>query len=197
MSNTSEKTGTKPMIDIFMQALQITLSWEGGYGDHSKDPGGATNFGITRKTLSNWRGYRVTKAEVKKLQMFEAQNIYQEQYWVPACCNILPDSIAIAVFDCAVNQGVSRAKKLLQSALGVKKDGTIGPKTLQAINAADEGDLLRDFMAKRAMHYSGLKTLLTFGYGWFRRLLDVYGRALVHTKFIESRLSNIESTKEK
>lgn len=176
------------MHDVFMEALQITLSWEKGYGDHSKDPGGATNFGITRKTLSRWRGYKVTKLEVQCLQLQEAQNIYQEKYWRPACCNIFPDAIAIAVFDCAVNQGVGRAKKLLQSALKVKTDGVIGPNTRQAIIKADEEDLLRDFMAKRAMHYSGLKTLFTFGYGWFRRIFDVYGRALVRTKFIESRL---------
>ncbi len=147
--------------DVFMAALQIVLSWEGGYGDHSKDPGGATNFGITRKTLSRWRGYKVTKAEVKELKMWEAQEIYQQKYWVPACCNIVPDAIAIAMFDCAVKQGVSRAKKLLQSALNVKADGAIGPKTRKAISTADEEKLLRDFMAKRAMHYSGLRTLLT------------------------------------
>ena len=183
--------------DIFMIALQIVLSWEGGYGDHNKDPGGATNFGITRKTLSRWRGYKVTKAEVKELKMQEAQEIYKEDYWFSACCDILPDALAITMFDCAVNQGVYRAKRLLQSALRVKTDGYIGNKTIKAIKAANEEKLLRDFMAKRAMHYSGLKTLFTFGYGWFRRLLDVYGRALMHTKFIESRLSNIESTKEK
>ena len=183
------------MHDVFIQALQITLGWEKGYGDHSKDPGGATNFGITRKTLSDWREHKVTKYEVKNLKMPEAQRIYKEKYWVPAYCDQLPDAIAIAMFDCAVNQGVGRAKKLLQSALRVKVDGVIGPKTLAAVERTEEAELLRDFMAKRAMHYSGLKTLFTFGYGWFRRIFDVYGRALVRTKFIESRLSNIEHRK--
>lgn len=176
------------MTSIFHEALQIVLSWEGGYGDHSKDPGGATKFGITYKTLSQWRGYQVTKAEVRNLQMPEARNIYKKNYWQPAHCDQLPDAIAIAMFDCAVNQGVGRAKKLLQSALRIKADGIIGPQTLSAVKRADEAQLLKDFMAKRAMHYSGLKTLFTFGYGWFRRIFDVYGRALLHTKFIESRL---------
>ncbi|MEK0326830.1 MAG: putative peptidoglycan-binding domain-containing protein, partial [Nitrosopumilus sp.] len=126
--------------------------------------------------------------EVKALSMQEAQTIYKEKYWFEACCHFFSDAIAIAMFDCAVNQGVGRAKKLLQSALRVKVDGAIGPKTLAAVERAEEEELLRDFMAKRAMHYSGLKTLFTFGYGWFRRIFDVYGRALVRTKFIESRL---------
>jgi len=176
------------MGDTFTDALQIVLSWEGGYGDDFRDPGGATNFGITFKTLSDWRKKPITKQDVIDLRMDEASEIYKALYWGPAYCDKLPDALAIAVFDCSVNQGVDRAKKLLQAALGVPQDGKFGPQTFAAINRNDEEHLLKEFMAKRAMHYSSLKNLLTFGYGWFQRLFDVYGKALTRTKFIESRL---------
>lgn len=176
------------MSDLFTETLQIVLSWEGNYGDHIKDPGGATNFGITRKTLSRWLGTRASKQQVRDLTMQDAEKIYKTYYWIPAYCDQLPNAIAITMFDCAVNQGVGRAKKLLQSTLRVKVDGIIGPKTLAAVEWADEERLLRDFMAKRVMHYAGLETLSTFGFGWFRRCFDVYGRALMHTKFINSRI---------
>ena len=44
---------------------------EGGYVDHPKDPGGATNHGITRKVLARWRGVTpwsaLPKSEVRDL----------------------------------------------------------------------------------------------------------------------------------
>lgn len=168
------------MNKTFDYALNTTLFWEKGYVNHRKDPGGATNYGITKKTLSRWRAKEVSAKQVKNLTKSEAEAIYKEFYWREARCYMLPPRIAIAMFDCAVNQGPIRAKKLLQSALRIKVDGIIGPKTLKAVSNVSATDLLRDFMAKRAMHYSGLKTLFTFGYGWFRRLLDVYGKALTY-----------------
>ncbi len=39
----------------FQRALEHVLRFEGGYADHPRDPGGATKFGITRRTLASWR----------------------------------------------------------------------------------------------------------------------------------------------
>ena len=33
----------------FDRALSLTLRYEGGYVNHPKDPGGATNKGVTQK----------------------------------------------------------------------------------------------------------------------------------------------------
>ena len=38
--------------NAFARALAHVFSMEGGYADHPADPGGATNLGITRKTLA-------------------------------------------------------------------------------------------------------------------------------------------------
>ena len=40
----------------FDRALALTLKFEGGYADNPADPGGATNMGVTRATLSRVRG---------------------------------------------------------------------------------------------------------------------------------------------
>jgi lysozyme family protein len=57
------------------------LAHEGGFVNHPKDPGGATNMGITIGTLSAWRGNRVTVEAVRDLTKDEALRIYRRQYW--------------------------------------------------------------------------------------------------------------------
>jgi lysozyme family protein len=47
-----------------------------------------------------------------------------------------------------------------------------------AIRSSKEKALVRDFCARRAMHYSSLPTLARFGYGWFRRLFAAQQEAL-------------------
>ena len=158
--------------------LDPVLRWEGGYVDDAADPGGATRYGITRKTLSRRRGRRVSKVEVRALTRAEAVEIYRARYWDACRCGELPAPLALAVFDCAVNQGPKRARKLLQKAAGVAADGVIGPLTLAAVEKAPSTEILGAFMARRALHYAGLAQLLRFGRGWFRRLFDIHRRAL-------------------
>ncbi|MEM7619819.1 MAG: glycoside hydrolase family 108 protein [Pseudomonadota bacterium] len=167
------------MQDNFTKALNHILVYEGGYVDHPLDPGGATNLGITRKVLSRFRGRKVSKSEVRLLTHQEAAQIYQKHYWMTCHCDKLPSGLDLAVFDCAVNQGVSRAKKFLQKAVRVKVDGAIGPITLAAVRKANSKKLLTEFMARRMSHYGSLKRLFqTFGLGWSRRLMAAHSHAL-------------------
>ena len=160
----------------FEDSLAVVLRWEGGYSDHADDPGGATNLGITRKTLSAYRGRKVTKDEVRALTHEEAEQIYRVLYWEACRCDELPAAARLAVFDCAVNQGVGRASRLLQKAAGAKVDGKIGPRTLARVRAKAPHDLVRDFMARRAVHYASLLKMVRFHFGWFRRLFDIHRR---------------------
>jgi lysozyme family protein len=163
----------------FDLALTHVLQFEGGYSDHPSDPGGATNLGITKAVLETVRGRPVTKQEVRALSKDEAAEIYRRFYWLAAACDQLPDGVDLAVFDCAVNQGVGRAARFLQQAAGVTADGAIGPKTLAAAKAAQPGELLVEFMARR-MHSYGLlqKLFKVFGLGWSRRLMATHAAAL-------------------
>jgi len=168
-----------PMGKIFDYAMGVLLKWEGGYVNHPLDPGGATNHGITHKTLAQWRGVKkVSKAEVKALTKKEAGDIYYNNYWLKAYCDKVPAKLAICMFDCAVNQGVGVSTRVLQHVLKVKKDGVIGPNTLRALEKRNINEVVYSYMARRGIRYSWLKIFSTFGYGWFRRLFDVYGHAI-------------------
>lgn len=161
------------------RCLPFVLEWEGGYSDHPSDPGGATNLGITHAVLAEWRGKPVTKADVKALALPEAAQIYRARYWDKVRGDSLPAGIDLAVFDCAVNQGVGRAIRLLQEAARVKVDGVIGPRTLEAIQSAAPIPLLNEFMARRMNAYGLLVNLFrSFGLGWSRRLMSQHTEAL-------------------
>jgi len=98
----------------FRICLDRVLKHEGGFVNHPKDPGGATNFGITQATLADFRKKPVTVAEVKSMTKDEAGEIYRWRYWSPPLCEALPEGVDYMVFDLAVNSGVSRAVKFLR-----------------------------------------------------------------------------------
>lgn len=167
------------MDDTFDAALRHVLLFEGGYSDHPHDPGGATNLGITQRVLETHRGRSVSKADVRALSRAEAKEIYRHRYWIAASCPALPSGLDLAVFDCAVNQGVARATRLLQQAVKVKADGVIGPITLAAIRGVPIRDLISEFMARRMNAYGRLQQLFrTFGLGWSRRLIATHATSL-------------------
>ncbi len=169
----------QPLKENFESALKHVLRFEGGYSDHPSDPGGATKFGITHNVLSQYRGRPVSKEDVRNLTIEEASEIYRSRYWNKASCDNLPKGVDLAVFDCAVNQGVGRAKRFLQQAAKVTVDGQIGPITLAAVSAASPDDLLVEFMARRMRSYGSLSRLFrVFGLGWSRRLMAVHCEAI-------------------
>lgn len=164
--------------DSFETALGAVLRHEGGYVDHPRDPGGATNMGITRATLAAFRGRPVTKAEVRGLTADEAGRIYRERYWNAVRGDELPAGVDLAVFDAAVNSGPSRAIRWLQGALALARDGRMGPATLAAARMAEPGALIRSFSAARLAFLRGLPTWPEFGRGWRRRVAETEAAAL-------------------
>ena len=105
------------MKDNFEKALELVLHHEGGYVDHPKDPGGATNYGVTKKVYERYLGRECTKDEVKEMPMEAVREIYKRKYWDKIRGDDLPAGLDWCVFDFAVNAGVSRASKLLQGFL--------------------------------------------------------------------------------
>lgn len=167
------------MEHVFPVAFKFVLKYEGGYSDHPSDPGGATKLGITRAVLASWRRRSVSKSDVRGLSHDEAGRIYKAKYWIACHCGDLPAGLDLAVFDCAVNQGVRRAKRFLQQAAKVTVDGHIGPITLAAVWRKPHEELLLEFMARRMRSYGGLSQLFkVFGLGWSRRLIACHGEAL-------------------
>lgn len=149
-------------MDAFDKALAFVLKHEGGYVNDPRDPGGETNFGISKAAYPG--------VDIKALTREGAAAIYRRDYWDRAGCGNLPAGVAFFHFDTAVNQGPGAAAKFLQLAAGVEADGKIGPKTLAAVQRARPGDLLVEYAARRADHYGRLPHFPTYGLGWMRRL---------------------------
>lgn len=157
----------------FHRSIIAVLKHEGGYVDHPRDPGGATNRGITFATLKAWRGKPITTTDVRDLTEAEAVLIYRANYWSRLKCDDLPAGVDYAVMDFAVNSGVSRAAIYLQEIVGVAPDGKIGPLTLQAVAKWDSVALIEALCAKRMGFLKRLSTWPTFGKGWSARVTGV------------------------
>lgn len=162
----------------FEICLEHVFRFEGGYVDHPLDPGGATKYGITRATLSRWRGRPVAKAEVMALTRADAAAIYRANYWDAVAGDELPAGLDLALFDYAVNSGPGRAIRTLQALHGVRADGIIGPVTRAAIAGAPVPVQIRTLCRARRGFLGRLPTWATFGRGWSNRVAMVEKAAL-------------------
>jgi len=167
----------------FTACLADVLVHEGGYVDHPKDPGGATNLGITHKTLARWRKVSpftsLPKSEVKALTKVSVAPIYRAYYWDEVRGDDLPGGLDAAVFDYAVNSGPGRAAKLLQRLVGVAQDGVIGSQTLAAVGKVTNlASLINAYCDARLAFLRGLSTFPNFGRGWTSRVAGVRAKAL-------------------
>lgn len=117
--------------------LEHLIQAEGGYVDDPDDPGGATNWGITHRTLASWRGNKVTKKDVQDLSMDEALDIYRSRYYIKTKINQLPKGIQPSAFDFTVNAGGNGIKILQRTVCKfgdkITVDGALGPNSIGAI----------------------------------------------------------------
>jgi len=163
----------------FAACVTEVLAHEGGYVDHPRDPGGCTNFGITRATLERWRGRPTDCSQVRALTVLEARQIYRARYWNGIRGDDLPAGIDLMVFDAAVNSGPANSARWLQQLVHVETDGAIGPVTLAAVRAQQNtGWLIHRLADIRMAFLCGLSTWPTFGKGWERRVTAVRRAAL-------------------
>ncbi|MGX1496893.1 lysozyme family protein [Labrenzia sp. MBR-25] len=156
----------------FEECLSWVLVHEGGYVNHPKDPGGATNKGVIQRTYDGYRRrMNLSKHSVKHITEAEVRAIYREQYWQAVAADRLPAGVDYAVFDYGVNSGPKRAIKDLQRVLGVKPDGWIGNVTLAALGDLSADTVVRQLCERRYKFVRSLKHWSTFGKGWTRRIM--------------------------
>lgn len=167
------------MKNNFGVALKAVLVNEGGYVNNPKDPGGATNKGVTQAVYDAYRARQCdTKRAVRLISDDEIHAIYKLQYWDSVRGDDLPAGVDYAVFDFAVNSGVVRAAKALQRCAKVADDGHIGLGTLAAVTALDRRTLVDQVCAARLGFMRSLRTLfVTFGKGWTARVAAVQAKA--------------------
>jgi lysozyme family protein len=149
----------------FTEALKEVLKHEGGYVNHPNDPGGETNFGIT-VAVARENGYT---GDMRTIPASVVADIYKRKYWDKVRADQMPESVRYALFDYAVNSGVSAAVRALQRVCGVADDGIIGPKTIAAASTY-HGHLGAALCGHRLQFMADLRTWGTFGKGWARRI---------------------------
>ncbi len=147
----------------FTDSINNVLLSEGGYANNSNDPGGETNFGISKKSYPY--------LDIKNLTKDQAIAIYYRDFWQPIQGDILPQAIAFNVLDAAINQGAKTAVMMLQSAIGVSPDGAFGPKSKAALASCDIFTTIINFNTIRITKYAGTPGFATFSKWWISRTL--------------------------
>ena len=119
----------------FAEAYNKTMKHEGGYVHDPYDLGGETYKGISRSYNPSWEGWDIidvlkTEAnwpdslkdnldlDVLKLDK-STKSFYKSRYFNPFKGDDMSVELATEMFDTAVNMGVGRAVKFLQTALNV------------------------------------------------------------------------------
>ncbi|MBI5328869.1 MAG: hypothetical protein HZB80_11375 [Deltaproteobacteria bacterium] len=85
----------------FERAIDFVIKQEGGYVNNPADPGGETNYGISKKAYP--------ALDIKNLSQDAAKEIYKKDYWSKAGCESAEWPMCVVILDAAVQHGVSRA----------------------------------------------------------------------------------------
>jgi len=165
------------MADIKLLAPKIA-QWEGKYVDDPLDKGGATNMGVT---ISTWQqlGYdknhdgHIDKQDIKLLD-YNDFSIILRKYWDTwQADNIVNQSIANILVDWVWGSG-KWGIIIPQRILGVVADGSVGPKTIDALNRANQEILFKSIFAARVKFLNDIVAndpkQKRFLQGWMNRL---------------------------
>ena len=143
-------TGGDVVLDgAFKSAIDFVLQWEGGYVDHPDDPGGETNFGISKRAHPD--------VDIAALTRADAVEIYRREYWMPVA-STLSHPLSLVYFDTAVLHGPGAASKWF---------GEYGGEF------NEEWNLIYGMMLERSLVYLRSKNRERFAGGWTNRLTDL------------------------
>ncbi|MDX8384546.1 MAG: glycosyl hydrolase 108 family protein [Ghiorsea sp.] len=154
----------------FKMSFDFVIGAEGGYSNDPNDAGGETNFGISKRAYPD--------EDIKNLTKNRAEVIYYKDYWNACSCDSFNYSKGLVLFDCAVNQGKSRATKWAQEVAEVTVDGKLGPISKSAIVQCPTVEFCDRYIEMRLKHYRRLKSYKFYGKGWENRMKHVMQEAL-------------------
>lgn len=155
----------------FDKCMEFVFEQEGGYVNHPRDPGGETNFGISKRSHPG--------EDIKNMTRERAREIYRTGYWNTTQAGLLPLPFALLVFDGAVNSGPYRSKCWLQEGLGVAVDGVVGPNTIAAAEEYASSEYTIEVICDIRLRFlSQSKNWDAFGRGWTNRVHDLKDKAV-------------------
>lgn len=160
----------------FSSIIPWILAHEGGYVNDPQDPGGETNYGISRRSYPY--------VDIKNLTPDKAAEIYYNDWWKPLHLGEIDDDrLAAKIFDTCINCGKSGGAKILQAALAerghtVPQDGYMHQQVIDACNKSNVDKLLISFMFCQLGHYMNITqnrpSNSVFLRGWYKRARSIY-----------------------
>ena len=160
----------------------FVLEHEGGFVNDPLDRGGATNKGVT---IAVWKAQGYDKdgdgdidvADLKLITEADAIMIMKKNYWDRwKADQIKNQAIANTLVDWAWGSG-AWGIKIPQRILGVKDDGVVGIKTLEAINKQNPNKFLEKLYLARFNFLDGIvasnPSQKRFIKGWKNRMNDL------------------------
>lgn len=165
----------------FMIYAPLLHSLEKGISNSPYDRGGFTVDGVTLTTFRRFYGQDKTEADLRNMTRPQWRHIMKTGYWDVCKADKIEDQrLAEIITDWCVNSGTARIRNV-QTILGVRPDGAVGPITLGAINGADRDELYRRIMAARV--------------AWFERIVRNDPAQRRNLKGWMNRLKRIEDGK--
>ena len=149
-------------------------SLEKGVSNRKNDRGGFTVDGVTLTTFRRYYGADKTREDLLAMTAGEWAFIMKSGYWDKCKADQIDNQkIAEIIADWCVNSGTARIRDV-QTIVGVKPDGAVGPVTLKAINSADPEELYRRLMNARIGFFEKIVAKdpkqKKFLEGWLNRL---------------------------
>ena len=166
----------------FLPAFERALLAEGGYQLHqvAGDTGGLTYAGIARAKNPQWPGWSwIDRGETPPSQL--VRDFYRTGWWEPIRGDEIRDqSVAESIYSFATNSsafGVPKtAVRLVQVVVGATPDGSMGAKTLEALNAMEPRLFLALYALARISRYRDIvardRSQGKFLLGWINRTLQ-------------------------
>jgi lysozyme family protein len=165
----------------FLPAFEAMIRDEGGYLLHDVpgDRGQLTYAGISRHFNPDWPGWEfVDRRETPPTPM--VRNWYHTNYWLPiAGDHLIHQAVASSIFNFAVNSSApgrpTVAVKLAQLVAGATPDGSLGPRSVAALNAMDPEKFVMAYALAKIARYRDIvtrdRTQIKFLLGWINRTL--------------------------
>lgn len=157
--------------------IPFIRKWEGEYAEIPGDAGGATKWGVTLGTFRMAYGASKTKADLKAMTEGQWAIIFTRFFWDKIAGDRLTNQRSAEMLcDWVWHSGVT-AIKHCQRITGVKADGQVGPKTVEAFNRCNDETLYNHLRGARLEFLDSIVARnpiqAKFLKGWRNRVYDL------------------------